>query len=530
MLLRLRQFIRYCFDEKPLLFCMWTAFAFRMVAVIFAQGIAFGFDHYVYIENSQDIVSGQTTIQEVVTETSFAYKGYSYIYLIINTVILYICEFFNIFDPRSKMFILKLIHALASLLTIYYSYRLAYRLGNRKAALTVGIIVSMLWIMPYISVKSLPENIASIFLLAGVYRLSKIKKRDYKYGDDLFIGLLLGCAISFCYNTIIFVVGFAIAVGVISGKRRSSLILLGAAISFFILEGIVDMILLKTPFYIVNEYVTALIDGTVRTRGSKNIYMYISLLAMIIPLPWGFMALWGYIKAWKRIFILFFPVTFYIIGSYLLPYKSEQFVIPIVPLFFIICFSGWYRYTSNSRFWVARPRLSYWLVVTFFLVNTPALILATLSYTRQPQIETMLYLSRYKNDTQSILVEDIGYESSKSLPPFYMGKNIIIYNLNKQEEEPDPSIYYSYIKLGKFERQLYTEQYFKHPQNAQDIPKFIIFCGDYDMPERLARMRKTFPQITFEKKINPSFADRVIQFINPNNINQPLSIYRTSQE
>ncbi|MCR5455415.1 MAG: hypothetical protein K6F33_10550, partial [Bacteroidales bacterium] len=488
-----------------------------MIAVIFAQGVAFGYDHYVYIENAQNIVSGDTSLSKLIlsSETSFGSKGYSYIYLLLTTATFYVCEFFNMFDPRSKMFIIKLFHGLISLLTIYYSYRLAYRLGNRKAALTVGIIVSMLWFMPYISVKSLPENLASIFILAGVYRLSKIKKRYYKYGDDLFIGFLMGCAISFCYNTIIFVMGFAIAVGVISGKRRSTLLLLGSAISFFLLEGIIEMITLKNPFYVVNEYITAIADGTSRTRGSKTIYMYISLLAMMIPLPWGLMALWGYIKAWKRTFILFFPVTFYIIGSYLLPYKSEQFVLPIVPLFFIICFSGWYRYASSSRFWVGHPRLSYWLVVTFFMVNTPALILASISYTRQPQIETMLYLSRYKNDVESILVEDIGYSSSKSLPPFYMGKNIVIYNLNKQDQEPDPSIYYSSIKLGEYEHQLYTEQYFKHPQNSQETPKFVIFCGDYNMPERLANMRKIFPQITFEKKINPSFADKVIQFINP---------------
>ncbi|MBQ5451638.1 MAG: hypothetical protein IIT56_01465, partial [Bacteroidales bacterium] len=145
---RLGQFIRYCFEEKPLLFCMWTALVLRMLAVVFSQGIAFGFDHYVYIENAQNIVSGSLTfpaLSQDMEYESFSRHGYSLIYLIGNTGIFYVLEFFNIFDPRGKMFILRLFHALISMYVIYYSYRLAYRLANRKAALAVGLMAASLW-------------------------------------------------------------------------------------------------------------------------------------------------------------------------------------------------------------------------------------------------------------------------------------------------------------------------------------------------------------------------------------------------
>lgn len=528
MIQRLRQFIRYCFDEKPLLFCMWTAFAFRMVAVAFAQGVAFGFDHYIYIENSQNIVSGHLTFSELIMDgdNPFSNRGYSLIYLIFNTLFFYVSEMMGIFDPGAKMLVLRFFHALLSLLVIYYSYRLAYRLGNRKAALAVGIVASMLWFMPFMSVKSLPENVAAIMLLAGIYRFAKISRRDYKYGDDLFVGLLMGVSVSFCYNTILFILGFAIVVGMISGKRRSLLLLLGAAISFFLLEGVVDMALVDTPFYVFSEYAGAIIDGTLRTHGSRSIYMYISLLLMMIPLPWGALGFFGYIKSWKRNFLLFFPFTFYLVTSYLLPYKGEQFLLPVTPMFFILSLSGWFRYTGGSRFWAAHQGLSKWIMVAFFAVNTPALLLASVSYTRRPQIQTMEYLSKYKNDITSILVEDSGHKGSKSLPPFYMGKDVIIYVLNEQAEEPDPSIYYSMTRGDGNEHRLFTEKYFMRPQN-QEMPQFVIFYGDYDMPERLARMREIFPQIAYEKTISPSFADKVIQLINHHNANMPLHIYRT---
>jgi hypothetical protein len=43
-------------------------------------------------------------------------------------------------------------------------------------------------------------------------------------------------------------------------------------------------------------------------------------------------------------------------------------------------------------------------------------------------------------------------------------------------------------------------------------------------------MRRIFPQIAFEKTIRPSFADRIIQFVNPGNENAEIQIYRTDYQ
>ncbi|MEE3448671.1 MAG: hypothetical protein VZQ51_08685 [Bacteroidales bacterium] len=529
---RLGQFIRYCFEEKPLLFCMWTALVLRMLAVVFSQGIAFGFDHYVYIENAQNIVSGSLTfpaLSQDMEYESFSRHGYSLIYLIGNTGIFYVLEFFNIFDPRGKMFILRLFHALISLYVIYYSYRLAYRLANRKAALAVGLMAASLWFIPFLSVKSLPENISAIFILAGIYRFAKTNKRNYKYGDDLFVGLLLGCSSAFCLNSLFFVAGFVVVVGLLSGKRRSLLLMLGAAISVFVNEGIVNTICLGTPFYIIREYFSAVFEGSLTTHGAKTIYMYISILVLMMPFPWGILAMIGYIKSWKRTFLLFFPVTFYIIMCYLLPYKGEQFILPIMPLFFIICLAGWYRYWGNSRFWVAKPRLRYWITTLFFIVNTPVLLLTCFAFVRKPQVETMIYLSHYKNDISSIMVENSTLSNCKSLPLFYLGKNVPVFLLNKREEEPDASIYYCTEKVSFYEKELYTEKYFLHCKK-EHIPQFVVFYGSKDIPERLAKMRKIFPMIVHEKTIKPSYADFIINLVNSGNENDEIQIYRTDYQ
>lgn len=515
------------------MFCIWTGFFFRLLAVLFAQGIAFGFDHYAYLEIAQHIINGELTMQKLVMEDDVYYfvrHGNSVVYLYLNVGILHVCEFFNIFDARSKMFIMRLVHGLVSMLTIYYCYRITYRLANRRAALAIGVLTSMLWFLPYLSVKNMPECVASVIMLAAVYRLAKTRKQTYKIADDIFTGFMLGIAISFCYNLFFIVLGCAICYILKSGASRAALIVFGAGIALFALEGIVDTVVFGEPFYVFGEYV----DDIIRAYGThewqfRYIYMYISILALVIPLPWGLLALFGYVKSWRHCFLLFFPVTFYIIVSYLLPNKEEKFMVSILPMFFILCVTGWFRFQSKSRFFISRPRLQKWSVVLFFMVNTPVLIMASMAYTRRPQVETMIYLSHHKSDIVSIFVEDRKRSCSKSLPLFYLGKDVEVYRLRQTGEGVDPSLYFSseYADVSLHEHNIYSEKYFLNPAFADRKPQYVIFNGDYDMPERLAAVRDIFPQLTYEKTFTPSLADRLVQFFNPSNNNVNLHVYRT---
>lgn len=529
----MRRFIRYCFEEKPLLFCIWTGFFFRLLAVLFARGIAFGFDHYAYLETAQQIVGGHLTMQQLVMDDdvySFVRHGNSIIYLYVNVLILNVCEFFNLFDARGKMFIMRLVHGMLSMLCIYYCYRITYRLANRRAALAIGVLTSMLWFVPYLSVKNMPECVASVIMLAAVYRLAKTRKQTYKFSDDIFTGFLLGVSVSFCYNLLIILIGCAICYTLKSGLKRAMMILFGAAIALFALEGLVDTIALDAPFYVFGEYISDIVAGYHNTEWDwRSVYMYISILTMVIPLPWGLMGLFGYVKSWRHCFMLFFPVTFYIIVSYLLPNKEEKFMVSILPLFFILSVTGWFRFQSESRFLISRPRLRRWGVGLFFVVNTPLLILASVSYTRCPQVEAMVYLSRYKSDIVSIMVEDRGRSCSKSLPQFYLGKGVDVYKLRRTDKDLDPSLYFSseYGDISLHEHNIFSEKYFLNPAFADRRPQYVIFYGDYDMPYRLATMRDIFPQLSYETTCSPSFADNVIYFFNPSNNNVNLHIYKT---
>ena len=141
----------------------------------------------------------------------------------------------------------------------------------------------------------------------------------------------------------------------------------------------------------------------------------------------------------------------------------------------------------------------------------------------------MIYLSHYKSDITSIFVEDRGRTCSKSLPLFYIGKGIDVYRLRADDPGLDASLYYSSASgdISLNEHDIYSEKYFLNPSFADRYPQYVIFNGDYDMPERLAKMREVFPQLTYEATFAPSLADRFIEFFNPSNNNVNLHVYRT---
>ena len=80
-------------------------------------------------------------------------------------------------------------------------------------------------------------------------------------------------------------------------------------------------------------------------------------------------------------------------------------MVSILPLFFMLCVTGWFRFERESRFISTRPWLRRWSVALFFAVNTPMLVLTSMSYMRRPQVETMVWLSHYKSDISSIFVQ-----------------------------------------------------------------------------------------------------------------------------
>ena len=314
---------------------------------------------------------------------------------------------------------------------------------------------------------------------------------------------------------------------IIRGNHKRALYyLLGALVSVLAFEGLLGALLFHEPFYMITEYVQSIASGRLSTTGSSNYYMYISILVLMFLFPWGAVAFYGFMRSWKKYFMIFFPVCFYIIVHCLIPYKQERFMLNILPFYLILVVAGLYNFRRNSLFFTRHKILSRWVVLSFVIINVPLLLIASTAYIRRPQVESMLFLSKYRQSTKSIFVDDSGNTSSKSFPPFYFGGRLVQYTYNLQPE-PDPSIVNCYENIGDVHR-LFSRDYFLGKSDTL-LPRFVLFYGDYDIQQRTQQVQKIFPDLTYVTKITPSLCDRVIEYFNKSNQNPPVHIYSTQE-
>jgi hypothetical protein len=141
---------------------------FRIISVIFSKGYAFSDDHFEVIEITQNLLDKlDSPFPNFPKGTIYLF---SLVYPDVHYVIFAICEFFGMYNPEVKMFMVRLVHGLFSLLTIYYGYKITERLSNRpNDAKIVGILLAVFWVFPFLSVRSLRELACVPPLLIGCY-------------------------------------------------------------------------------------------------------------------------------------------------------------------------------------------------------------------------------------------------------------------------------------------------------------------------------------------------------------------------
>ena len=100
---------------------------------------------------------------------SLIYPGF--LYLIFKG-----CHLLGLNDPEQITFVSRLIHALFSLLSIFYGYKLTIRLtGNKKTGIIVALAMAIFWIFPFMAVRNLREFVCVPFLLIASYHIADNK-------------------------------------------------------------------------------------------------------------------------------------------------------------------------------------------------------------------------------------------------------------------------------------------------------------------------------------------------------------------
>lgn len=195
-------------EQKPLTTILFIALIVRLIAAFFAKGYGMHDDHYLVIEASQSWVDG-TDFDNWLPKSQVnpQPEGHSFFYVGIHYLLFLLIKFLGITNPDTKMIIIRVIHAIFSLLVVSAGYKIALKYSNQRNANLVGLLLAVFWFMPFLAVRNLVEIVTIPLLMWGLYFVidapdrTKPKKWFFYRRFNTWSGLL--CAFSnvaFCWR------------------------------------------------------------------------------------------------------------------------------------------------------------------------------------------------------------------------------------------------------------------------------------------------------------------------------------------
>jgi len=501
--------IRRYWDTKPLFLIISLAVLFRLLAAIFAKGWGMFDDHFIVIEAAGSWVAGLDYNDWLPgSPGNHGPTGHNLFYPGVHFILFTIFHWIGITDPQTKMLFIRLIHGALSLLTVYFGYRIAETLQDRKAARLAGLLLAVFWFMPWMSVRNLVEMACVPFLMAGYWLIIRKKLNKPMLLDWLFAGLLFGLAVNIRPQAVFFPIGIGL---VILFQRKWGELLslsIGSLVCFSLFQGGIDFIIWGKPFAELLEYVNVCVT-------ERNDYIslpwynyFLTIFALLIP-PVSFFLFFGFLKNWKKYLFVFLPTLLYFIFHSSFPNKQERFILPMIPLLIVFGTMGWTLFAENSEFWKKRPKLSAWSWGFFWTINAILLITFTLTYSKKARVEAMTYLSKYPNIQIIAVVDEEG--SPEQMPKFYLNQWPGSYNERSRNPSADSILALAYRN------------------RMHDPPRFILFTGDKGIKPMVIKARQYFPRLVYETTIEPGYIDRFVHWLNPINKNRRIFIYRNSE-
>ncbi len=473
------------------------AFLVRFIAAIFSQGYGMHDDHFLIIEASASWADGfDYNYWLPWTEGNKGVpEGHSFTYVGLNYLFFSAMKWTGIADPKTLMFVNRLFHALFSLVVVAYGMKITEKLSSQKNAITVGWILALLWLMPFVSVRNLVEVAAIPFLILGVWLLINNKQ----LWTFFCAGLLIGMAVSFRYQIAVFAIGLTLYFLLKKEIKQSVVFCLGVALIFTLTQGLVDFFIWGYPFAEFWSYVNYnLTEGTTYLP-NQNYLMYVLVLIGVFFIPLGILMLIGLLKSYKQFLIIFLPTAFFILFHTLYPNRQERFILSVLPFFIILGVLGFETFRKT----VWREKLWKWSLIIFWIFNSILLCLSVTMYSKKSRVEAMYSIYDNKMNHENILMEGSASGKVSMLPKFY-AKSWDCFVAERLKETDDLNAY-----TGK------TFDY-------------IFFYDESKLNQRIKAFKRIYPKMSLHFQSNPSYLDRLLRKLNPRNSNEYIEVWKTN--
>lgn len=476
---------------------IFAAIFVRLIATIFSQGYGMHDDHFLIIEASASWVDGYDyNLWLPWTEGNRgAPEGHSFTYVGLNYVYFVVMKWLGVIDPKILMLINRLLHAIASLVVVWYGMKITEKLSNKRNAIKVGWILALLWIMPFVSVRNLVEVAALPFLVYGFWLIVK----EEKIKLFLIAGLFIGMAVSFRYQIGVFAIGVAAYYFFKWKFKLFFTFSAGVLLTFILTQGLVDYFIWGYPFAELISYVTYNMEEGTTYLPNQNYFMYFIVLTASLFIPLGLLILFGFFKSYKRYAVLFVPTFIFIIFHTLYPNRQERFILSVLPFFIMLGVMG-YQLMKESKW-----RHNLWKIsmVVFWVFNFPFLLFAITMYSKKSRVEAMYHMYENKTEKARVLLEGSSTQRVSMMPKFY-AKDWHMHFVERTDST-------QHLKV-----------------NSGLNYDYIFFFDEKDLNKRISEYKTIYPKMSLSKKCYPSTIDVMLRELNPRNANEYIEIWSTN--
>lgn len=510
------QSIKDIIRAKPIWSVLLIALVIRLCAAIFSPGYAMHDDHFLIIESSSSWAAGedynnwlpwnQEKAVAAGTRESVHPEGHSLFYPGIQFVLFSSFQAIGISDPFWQMLLVRILHALLGVWTVYLTIQLSKRIGLSDYIIPIGLAAALGWSLSFLSVRNLVEMVCIPFFMQGLVFLSRNRTSD-TFKQAFLAGLFFGLAFAVRYQLAAFF-GFMGLVILVERKWLSAIgVLTGFILTAGLTQGLIDYLIWGYPFAEFGEYIAYnLSDASkdyAKDLGNPLWIGYIFVLGtMVIPIV-GLFWIFGFFRSIRKHAWLAIPTIAFVAFHALYVNIQERFVFPVVFIVLILGLAGWETFRTQSTFWKTRARLWKGIRITSWSLNILLLTLMTFTYTKRSRVESAYYL--YGKESNLVLQENTATGSTPMIPLYYTGNWKMNYFSVQNEEEFNQLESYS----------------------GKALVDYIFFYGERELANRVNNMRTYYPNMEQVFTAQPSFFDYWLHKINPVNKNETITIYKT---
>ena len=491
-----------------------------MFAAIFSQGFLASDDHHVVIAAADQIATG-AGLPATYARSALLPSAIAAIMTVTRTL--------GIHDPGIEMLFVRLMQAVYSLLVVYFVFRilssppdplsasppdprsLSGEGGLRlRGAVIGGLLAAVFFAMPVTSVHQLEESVCQVPLLAAYWWWQR-GETVVSYRSSVIGGLAAGAALGIALILRFPLIGLLAAFVVIAFLQprpiSTKLALVGGLLLVIVLQGYSNALINHEWWYSFKARLGPMLHPqqmAVESEGyphSPPWHYLLTLLAALIP-PTSVLLLAAAVKGGSaRPFLL--PgvgALAFLISHSLIANKQERFLLPILPVLFVLIVAGLPWLASRLGRWY---RGMWWY---FWAVNTALLLVVTFSFSKKDRVAPLLTVYR-RHDATGVLIAQ--FDQSFTAPDYYLGR-------------PRPLV----VILRRRDESVFTERWVADTGSRIN---YVVLYSDSPDADRAALAGALHRQLTLIRMVTPSLTDRIAHAINPrHNKARTALIYTTT--